>query len=113
MKKLWNLIVLTLAMNFVLLAGGVGWMVKSGRLEKAKALELKKMLFEPPATPVKVDTVAKPDPTTQPTMRLDQLLAKASGRSAIEQVELIHQTFDAEVAQLDRRERELIDLQRQ
>ncbi len=37
MKKLFNLIVLTLALNFVALAGGVGFLVKSGRLDKAKA----------------------------------------------------------------------------
>lgn len=113
MKKIFNLVILTLALNFVALAGGVGWMIKSGKLDKAKALEVKKMLFEPPADAVKVDTAAKPDPTTQPSMRLDELLAKASGRSAIAQVEVIHQAFDAQVAQLDRRERELIDLQRQ
>ena len=112
MKRVWNLIVLTLALNFVALAGGVGWLVKSGRLDKAEALEVKKMFFEPPAPP-KVDTAAKTDPTTQPSIRLDALLAKASGRSAVAQVELIHQAFDAQVAQLDRRERELIDLQRQ
>jgi hypothetical protein len=113
MKKLFNLIVLTLAMNFLLVAGGVGWMVKSGRLDKAKALEVKKVLFEPTTQPVKMATA---DATTQPSppsMRLDDLLAKASGRSAAEQVEIIHQTFDEEVAQLDRRQRELIDLQRQ
>jgi len=112
-KKIWNLIVLTLAMNFVALAGGVGWLVKSGRLDKAKALEVKKMFFEPPPEPPKTDAAAKTDPTTQPSIRLDALLAKASGRSAVAQVELIHQAFDAQVAQLDRRERELIDLQRQ
>ncbi len=71
------------------------------------------MLFEKPVAEAKVETMGKADPTTQPTMRLDQLIAKASGRSAVAQVELIHQAFDAEVAQLDRRERELTDLQRQ
>jgi hypothetical protein len=112
-KKLFNLIVLTLALNFLALAGGIGWMVKSGRLDKAKALEVKKMLFEKPVAEVKVEAATKPDPTTQPSMRLDELLAKASGRSAVAQVELIHQAFDAEGAQMDRRQRELIDLQRQ
>ncbi len=63
MKKLFNLIVLTLAMNFLLVAGGVGWMVKSGRLDKAKALEVKKMLFEPTTQPVTVAT-AGPDNAT-------------------------------------------------
>jgi hypothetical protein len=40
-------------------------------------------------------------------------LAKSAGRSATEQVRFIQQTFDAQMVQLERRERELGDLQRQ
>src|SRR5208282_4562480 len=41
------------------------------------------------------------------------LLAKASGRPAQEQIDFIRQAFDGELAELDRRQRELLDLQRQ
>src|SRR5262249_15121951 len=52
-------------------------------------------------------------PTTQPMMRLEELLARATGRSAAEQVEFIQHAFDAQMAQLDRRQREVTDQQRQ
>jgi hypothetical protein len=51
--------------------------------------------------------------TTQPVVQLDELLDRASGRSATEQVEFIQHTFDAKMAMLDRRQRELNDLQHQ
>jgi hypothetical protein len=112
LKKLAQVIVLVLALNFLAAAGGVGWLVRTGHLDRARLLEVKKLLFPPP--PVENAPTTQPaDPTTQPTLRLDELLAKASGRTAAEQVEFIQQTFDAQVAQLDRRERELADLQRQ
>jgi hypothetical protein len=111
MKKLMQVIILVLAMNFIAAGAGVGWLVRTGHLDRARLLEVKKLLFPPP---VEVAPTTQPaDPTTQPTLRLDELLAKASGRTAGEQVEFIQQTFDTQVAQLDRRERELTDLQRQ
>ena len=112
MKKLFQVIILTLAVNFLALAGGVGWLYRSGHLDRARALEVKKILFPPPP-PAEDPTTQPSDATTQPSLRLDELLAKASGRPAGEQVEFIQQTFDAQTAQLDRRERELADLQRQ
>lgn len=111
MKKLFQVITLVLAINFLAVAGGVGWLHRSGHLDRARLLEVKKVLFPPPA--VEVPTTRPADATTQPSLRLDELLAKASGRAAGEQVEFIQQTFDVQVAQLDRRERELADLQRQ
>jgi flagellar motility protein MotE (MotC chaperone) len=111
-KKLFSVIMLTLAMNFLLLAGGTGWLVKTGHLDKDRLKEVKKILFPPPDETADAATT-QPDATTQPSARLDQLLAKASGRTGGEQVEFMQQTFDAQAAQLDRRERELADLQRQ
>jgi hypothetical protein len=109
-KKLFQVIILTLAMNFLLLAGGVGWLYRSGHLDRERIADVKKLLFPPPP---EAAPTTQPDPTTQPALRLDDLLVRASGRSAGEQVEFIQQTFDAQAAQLDRRERELADLQRQ
>lgn len=113
MKKLFNVIILTLAMNFLLAAGAAGWLFRSGHVDRQKWIEVKKILFPPPATDVAAAPTTQPDATTQPTRRLDELLARESGRSAAEQVEFIQQTFDVQAAQLDRRERELDDLQRQ
>ncbi|HMB96630.1 MAG TPA: hypothetical protein VKK61_11370, partial [Tepidisphaeraceae bacterium] len=65
--------------------------------------------------PIEVAATTQPSeqPTTQPIMRLDELLAKATGRGASEQVEFIQHAFDAQMAILDRRQREMVDLQRQ
>jgi flagellar motility protein MotE (MotC chaperone) len=111
-KKLFNVIVLVLAMNFLAAAGGVGWLFKSGHLNKEKLTDLQKIVF-PPSEPDQNNPTTQPDATTQPTMRLDELLARASGRPAGEQVDFIQHSFDSQAAQLDRRERELSDLQRQ
>src|SRR5450432_4179688 len=111
MKKFIQAILIVLALNFLVAAGGMGWLFKSGHLDRDKVLEVKKLIFPPPAPP-EAPPVAVPT-TQSSTARLDELLSHASGRSAIEQVEFIRQAFDTQVAQLDRRQRELTDLQRQ
>lgn len=119
MKRLFDTLVLLLALNFLIAAGGVGWLVKSGRLNKKKFAEVKKIIFpatHPSTQPATLATDAESAgsvPTTEPSVRVDALLAQASGRSAVEQVEFLHQSFDIEVAQLDRRQRELADVQQQ
>ena len=116
MKKIWDVLVLTLAVNFLLTLGAAGWLVQSGRLDKKKFAEVKKLLSpaksattQPTTQPVSDADAA----TTRPSIRLDTLLANASGRTAVEQVEYIRQNFDEQGAQLDRRARELADLQQQ
>jgi hypothetical protein len=111
-KKFVSVITFMLALNFLLLAGGAGWLFKTGHLDRDRLTAMKKLLFPPPEAPT-AEAKAAADATTQPAGRLDALLAKASGRSGAEQVEFIQQTFDAQAALLDRRERELNDLQRQ
>jgi hypothetical protein len=111
MKKLFNVIVLALAVNFLVLAGGVAYLRVNGNLDRAKVLAIKNLLFPPPAPETAATQPA--DPTTQPVLKLEELLAQQSGRTAAEQVEFIQHTFDAQMAQLDRRQRELADLQRQ
>lgn len=123
MKRLFNVIVLALAANFVAAVGGVGWLWKSGHLDKPRLAEVKKVLFPPPTTQPAggVTLAAAEKPTTQPTSvaadevgpNLDAVLAKAVGRPAGEQVEVVRQAFDVQSAELDRRRRELVDLQRQ
>jgi len=46
-------------------------------------------------------------------LKLEELLATKVGRSTEEQVEFLQHSFDVQMAQLDRRQRELKDLQRQ
>lgn len=111
MRKLFNVIVLALAVNFLAVAGLVGWLVQSKHLDKSRVAAIKDVLFPKDMPPPTSQPAA--DPTTQPLYNLEQLLTQQSGRSAAEQVEFIQQKFDAQMAQLDRRERELNDLQKQ
>jgi flagellar motility protein MotE (MotC chaperone) len=112
MKKLFNVIVLMLAINFIALAGSVGYLKQSGHLDRDRVMAIKDIVFPAPATQPTSPTT-QPAPTTQPIVRLEELLAQQSGRTASEQVEFIQHTFDAQMAQIDRRQRELNDLQSQ
>ncbi len=113
MKKLLNVLVLMLAMNFLALAGAVGWMHQTKRLDREKIHAMKAILFPPAAATTQPATQPVADATTQPAMRLEELLARSTGRTATEQVKFIQHAFDAQMTQLERRERELNDLQRQ
>jgi hypothetical protein len=112
MKKLATVLMLVLALNFLAVAGGAGWLWKTSQLDRTKIAAIKQILF-PPATQAAIQPTEVPDATTQPTLHLEQLLAKESGHSATEQVEFIQHTFDTQMAQMDRRERELADLKQQ
>ena len=112
MKKLFNAITLVLAINLLAVAGGIGYLVQTKQLDKEKLLAIKAIVF-----PAPVDEVATTQPadaaTTQPTARLDELLARRTGMTIGQQVDYLQETFDAQTKQLDRRRRELDDLQRQ
>ena len=113
MKRAWNLIVLTLAGNFVLAAGGIGWLAKTGHLTRPRVAEIRKVLFPPPPTP--------PAPTTRPAVtpppdaaaRLGDWAARAAGRPLAERALVAQQVQDTAVAMLDDRSRELLDLRSQ
>jgi hypothetical protein len=111
-KRLLAVIMLTLAVNFLAAAGGIAWLWNQGKLNREKVTAIKEIVFKQ-AQEQAPTSQPSGDPTTQPIVQLDDLLAKASGRSATEQVEFIQQNFDAQVATLDRRRRELNDLQQQ
>lgn len=113
MKKLGGVIVLTLAINFLAAAGGIGWLFQSGKLDRAKVLAIKELVFAPAPAEAPATQPSDSSATTKPVNSLEALLARASGRTAGEQVEFIQRSFDAQMALLDRRERELTDLQRQ
>jgi flagellar motility protein MotE (MotC chaperone) len=106
MKKLFQTLVLTLAFNFVLAACGIAYLFKTGALTHDKVTAIKAVLY--PAT----TQAAEPEKTsaeaaTQPTLRLEELLAKVSSRPAGEQVEFLQRTFDTQMAELDRRAQEV------
>ena len=107
MKKLLNIIMITLGVNFLLAIGGIAYLFKTGALSKEKIATIK-VLLGPATTQAAADeNKGPPAASTQPTMKLEELLAKVSGRPAGEQVEFMQRTFDAQMAQLDRREREV------
>ena len=111
MKRLWNILVLTLALNFVLLAAVVGYIHQTAHVNHGKIQAIKDVLFPP--EPVTAPPTTQPVATTQPTLRLEELLARSAGRPPAEQLEFIRQSFDSQMAQLDRAHRALLDLQRQ
>jgi len=113
MKKFINAIVITLAINFLALAGGVGRLVQSHKLDRERVQAIKLILFPKPVEEKPTTQPAAIDPTTQPTLRLEELLAKESGRPATEQVQFIQDAFQAQQLQLERRMLELKNLERQ
>lgn len=104
MKRLFNVLVLVLAMNFLAVAGFSGWLISGGRLNREKAMAIKDVLF-PTTQPV--------IPATQPAddqpggLKLDDLLAQSAGRPPEEQLAYIRQAFDAQTTQLERARKEL------
>ena len=112
MKKLLQVIMALLAINFLAVGGAVGWLVQTKRLDKDRLHAIKDIVF--PATTQSSTTQSTEEAaTTKPSDVLAALLEKSSGRTPSEQVETLQRNFDAQMAQLDRRERELTDLQRQ
>src|SRR2546429_3487724 len=112
MKKILNVLALTLAINFLIVAGFVAWLSHDGHLDRARITAIKAILF--PQSPPEVPT-SQPvtDQMAEPTMKLEELLAKTAGRPAVEQLEYIRKSFDSQMAQLDRAHRELLDLNQQ
>jgi hypothetical protein len=106
MKKLLSVFAWTLALNFLAAAGGIALLYRNGNLSREKVQTIKELVFAPATQPTE-DKPPERDPSTQPTLKLEQMLAQVSGRSASEQVEFMQRTFDAQMAVLDRRFQEL------
>jgi hypothetical protein len=112
MKKILSLLVLTLAMNFLALAGALGWLYQSGHLDKARVGKIKDVVF-PAATQPAATTQPAADTVDHSREQLDALLARHANLPAGQQAEFIRHAFDSQMAELDRRTRELQDLQSQ
>ena len=111
MKKLLNVLMLALAMNFIAVAGGIGWLYSSGHVDKQKVLAIKAIVFPPPASQPGPQTNSPSTSPGQPKLKLEELLGLAATRPAPEQVEFLQRKIDSQVLQLDERERQLHDLQ--
>jgi hypothetical protein len=112
MKKFFSLIVLLLAVNFIAAAGGVGWLVQSGHLDKDKIKQVRELLFPPPVIAAATTQPSQADSaTTRPTLRLVDLMSQQVGRSASEQVDFIQHAFDTQMLQLDSKQAALTHLQ--
>lgn len=112
MKKILSVLAWTLAINFIVLLLGVAYLYRDGRLDRPRIAAIKAILYPPP--PVEIPaTQPVTDALAQPTMKLEELLAKTAGRPAAEQLDYIRASFDSQMAQLDRAHRELIDLNQQ
>ena len=66
MKRLFNVLVITLALNFLAVAGFVGWLHQTGRLDRARALANRDILFPKPAAVV---ATTQPAPAPHPPAR--------------------------------------------
>ena len=106
MKRLLAVISGTLALNFLVAVGGILWLYQTGKLNDQRVKQIKEIVFAP-ATQATTQPSGERDPSTQPSIGLEQLLAKVSGRPASEQVEFMQRTFDAQSAMLDSRFAEL------
>lgn len=114
-KKLASVIITVFALNFLLAAGGVGYLVATNKLDKAKVQAIRQIILETPepaatqpsTTQPAEDEDAQESPDLTPMMRLERMLTETAGRPAHEQVQARQAVYEQSVAMLDRRLREL------
>jgi hypothetical protein len=108
-KKLLRVIAYALALNFLAAAGGAGWLCGAAAILIANALKaIKAILFPAPTAPVSsFEATSQPPRQHSPRCSFDELLKKAAGLSADEQVNFLQRSFDSRMAELDLRQRQL------
>ena len=109
MKKIFNVLVLTLAVNFLALAGAIGYLYKTKKLDKDKVQAIREIVF-PTTAPASATTQPTDGATTQPSLNLDELLKAHAGLPAAEQVQMVQRAADFRMAELERRHREVTAL---
>jgi hypothetical protein len=112
-KKLGVLVLFVLSLNFLAVAGGVGYLIGTGKLDKEKGKEIAKILFPEPVPTTQPTTQPSDSDPDDPLLSIDELLVKTTGMSAAQQNEFLRSTFESMSAQLDRQRREVMDLRRQ
>jgi hypothetical protein len=109
-SKLFRAIVYVFALNFLFLAGGIGYLKQSGRIDSEKLEAIRKMLFDDGSAATEPSTS---QPSTAPANglgnRLDQVLAEHAHQPVAEQMQFLRQGVDNLRAELDRSARELAD----
>lgn len=113
MKKLLDVLMLVLALNFIVAAVAIVYLFQSGRLNKDKVEQIRQMVFATSQPTTQPAAAEQASAATQPTGPLDQLLARETGRSVADQVQYMQRTFDGQRELLDRRRQELLDLKAQ
>jgi hypothetical protein len=74
---------------------------------------MKALVFSPPPPPAATRPSAPSSSAPGLKLNLADLLASHAGLSAIQQVDFVRRTFDAQMMQLDQRQREVMDLKKQ
>jgi hypothetical protein len=114
MKKVFSVLALMLAVNFLAVAGGVGWLFQSRHLDKQRLIAIKTLVFPPPAPDAPPATQpARDDNKPAPLLALDDLLDRQmKSQGADKQLQAVQSAFDARMAQLDQRQQQIQDLSR-
>ena len=111
-KKLFTAVVGVLAINFLFVAGGVGYLVATKKIDREKVLEIRSIVLGPATAP---STRPATQPTTQdatpdtPMLRIDALLAKVRDQPAPVRIDFVRGQLDAQAATIERRDREVAD----
>ena len=119
MKRILSVVVLTLALNFLLAAGGVGYLFATGKLDRERVRAIRSVVSGSDEPAVAVETTPELEQPTEPddpVKRLEAMLADASGRTArtaAEQLASRDAAVDARAAEFGRAARELADLKQQ
>lgn len=105
MRRLAHILSLTLAMNFLVVAGGVCWLWQTGRLDREKVAAIRQIVLAPATQPT--TQPVGPPPASRPVDRHEALLVRHAGLPAAEQLEFIRRSFAVQMAEIDRRQQEL------
>lgn len=113
LRKLLNLTVVVLAINFIGMAVAAMLLAQRADLSREKLSQVKQILFPSEETPA-VDE-PKPAEPAEPTPmeQLIALLDVQAGKSTEQRVRDVRETFDERAVVLGRARRELVDRQRQ
>jgi len=119
-KKLFHLVTAVLALNFIMAAGGIAFLVATGKLDKLKVQSIRDVItgvaVAAPATQPSTqpaDAAAQEPPELTPMMRLEAALAQASGRTAVDTIDAKQTAVDQQTATLERRAQEIEAQRRQ
>ena len=113
-RKLFSLLVVVLALNFLGMAVALAMLAQRAQLDRVKLAQIKDVLFPPSQQPAEAADAAEPAPPPEPTPmeQLMALLDAQAGKPVEARVTELRETFDDRAAALARAARELADRQR-